>query len=130
MAEKHASSESTWMSITAAADAAGVSRRSAFRWVERGHVPCRVAGTRRVVAVEALRGFAASHHPGNRATQPDLAPNPATSGETGDAPPPPADGEIGEALETLSVQCTGNSEQIAALWTRLENLERHLGLTR
>ena len=130
MAEKHATGETTFLPISAAADAAGVSRRTVFRWLEHGHVPCRVLGARRVVAVEALRRFAASHHTGNRASRPDLALNPATSGETGDAPPPPADGEFGEALEALSVQCTVNGEQVAALWNRVENLEHHLGLTR
>ena len=84
------------------------------------------------MAVEALRGFAASHHQGNRATRPDLALNPARSRETGDVPPPPAPGaqEYDETLDTLSGQCAGNTEQIGALWNRMENLERHLGLTR
>jgi len=122
MAQNHVTGENTWLPISAAADLAQVSRRTAFRWIERGFIPWRLFGSRRVVAVEALVGFAARKHGA------DLAQEQAISAERADAPPPPGRGEVEDALEQLSEATATQQDLLNGLWNRVEKIERHLGL--
>lgn len=114
-----------WLSIGAAAEAAGVARRSAFRWVARAAIPTRLVGRRRLVEVGALRLFAANR---GRATRAALFS--ATGGSTDCSAPPPRSTPEHEALLAAAVSVTLVEDQVAALWPRIERIERALGLLR
>jgi hypothetical protein len=112
-----------WFTIGSAADAAGVPRRSAFRWAAASLIPVRVIASRRCTEVAALRLFAVGRR-GTRA----MAPMQATPDGESVAPPslPPAE----ETIAALSEGLICAQEQGLALLDRVDRIERALGLRR
>ena len=110
----------TWLTIGVAAEVAGVARRTAFRWAERGAVPVvRVAG-RRLVEVGCLRAVAGV----SRRTRASGTVQ-AISLETGPSYPSPGDADVVAMLNDVVL---GIQETLESLNCRIARLERHLRL--
>jgi hypothetical protein len=125
-AERATDATEVWFTVGTAADAAGVPRRSAFRWAAAGRIPVRMIGPRRCTEVGALRLFAASRG-GTRA----MAPMQATPhGESATPPSVPPDEDTTEAIAALSEGLVCAQEQALALLNRVDRIERALGLRR
>lgn len=114
-----------WLCIGAAAEAAGVARRSAFRWIGRGAIPVRRVGPRRLVEVGALRLFAE-----RRGRAKGVALFRANGSAPGCAAPPPLPTAEQEAQMAAVTSVLLIEEQVAALWPRIDRIERALGLRR
>jgi len=105
-----------WRTVGRAAAEAGVARRSAFRWAASGTVQTRTDGRRRLVEVGDLRTLAV-----NEAANSAMAPF-----GTVEAFPGPEYGPGRSQGPSLASALVRVEEQLAALWARLERLERAL----
>lgn len=118
-------STETWLPVGPAATAAGVARRSAFRWVQAGLIPVRTEGNQRCIEVNALRRLGEARQ---GATQPaQIRATPRNPDETATIPHP---GLEDEALLALSVSMSNVEELLAGLVLRLGGIERMLRLRR
>lgn len=107
-----------WRTVGRAAAEAGVARRSAFRWAARGIVQTRTDGRRRLVEVGDLRTLAV-----NAASNSAMALRGTVEAFPGSEYSPGA--LQGPSLTSALVRA---EEQLAALWARVERLERALRL--
>ena len=95
-----------WRPVAQAALAAGVARRSVYRWSQDGTVP-----------TQRTRG---------RRAKP--TPSPTRDGSTSALPSPNSRAGGGERLRELEDVVALLLEQVEAFWTRIEHVERVLGL--
>ncbi len=108
--------QGTWKTVGRAAAAAGVARRSAFRWAASGTVQTRKEGRRRLVEVSDLRTLAMN----------SFANSAMALDGTVEAFPGPEYGHKPLQGPSLASALVRVEEQLAALWARLERLERAL----
>jgi hypothetical protein len=112
-----------WLTVGPAGDAAGVARRTAFRWVALRLLTIREVSGRRCIEVGALRRLALARH--NAKGMAPNAASPDPSDETVAAPHPAPEQE---ALLALSESMANVEELLAGLVLRLDGIERTLGL--
>lgn len=112
-----------WLPIGTAADAAGVARRTAFRWVRASLVPVRPLGRRRCIEVGALRRVAAE-----RQCATGTALNHATAAHPDETNAPPLPSFEPDAVVALSESVANVEELLNSLAIRFGAIERALGL--
>ena len=112
-----------WLAPGAAARAAGVSRRSTWRWISLGLVPVRESDGHRYVQVQALKERARARSHGTHGVPGADAAPVATTRERVPLPPATAAGE-----EPLAVRVEVLRDLVHALVLRIEHVERHFGL--
>lgn len=107
-----------WLTIGLAARAAGVSRRTAFRWASLGIIPVRQAGTRRCIEVGALHRLTLNRVPAARV-------QPLGGAEAANSPSPTE----ADTLAALSEGLVVAQEMTNSLFNRVARLERLAGLS-